>query len=133
MKTTIVCIIFAVMHLSFIGRSDKKDGKLEPIPAESSWVKSEVGVWMGNYNVWYKIDKKDNSVKLSYNKKKWTDSSNEAVWHDKYGRWMYIYGNKLMLSDNGTNWKEAPNRTWQDMTGTWYRFDSNWTLWEVKL
>lgn len=133
MKTSIVCIIFAVMHLNFIRHSDNKDGKFEPIPAESSWIKSEVGSWMGNYNVWCKIDKKDNSIKLSYDGKKWSDSSKEAVWQDKHGKLMCLYNNKLMCSENGTSWKEIFNRTWQDINGTWFRFDSNWDLWEVKM
>lgn len=133
MKTSIVCIIFAVMHLNFIRHSDIKDGKFEPIPAESSWIKSEVGAWIGNYNVWYKIDKKDNSIKLSYDGKKWSDASTEAVWQDKHGRWMCLFNNKVMCSENGAGWKEIFNRTWQDINGTWYRFDSNWELWEVKM
>lgn len=122
-----------MMQISFAGNPDRKDRNLEPIPAESSWMKSEVGMWMGNINVWYKINKKDNSIQLSYNKRKWTASSNEAAWNDKYGRWLCISGNKLMYSENGTNWKDVSNRAWQDMNGTWYRFDSNWDLWEVKL
>ncbi|MES2567719.1 MAG: hypothetical protein V4565_12680 [Bacteroidota bacterium] len=133
MKAAIVCIILALMHLSFVIPSDKKDGKLEPIPAESAWIKSEVGIWIGNYNVWYKFDKKDNRIKLSYNKKKWTYSSSEAVWHDRSDRWICRYNDKLMCSENGTIWKEVTNRTWQDIHGTWYRFDSSWDLWEVKL
>ncbi len=133
MKKTLILILFAIVQVSFAGNPDGKDKNLEPIPAESSWMKSEVGIWMGNYNVWYKIDNKDNTLKLSYNKKKWTNSSTEAVWHDKYGRWMCIYSNKLMYSENGTNWKDVSNRAWQDLNGTWYRFDSNWDLWEVKL
>jgi len=133
MKKAIALVFVALLNLNFIRHADIKDGKLEPIPAESSWMKSEVGVWMGNYNVWYKIDKKDNSIKLSYNKKKWTESSSEAAWQDKYGRWVCIYGNKLMSSENGKNWSEMANRAWQDINGTWYRLDTNWDLWEVKM
>ncbi len=133
MKTSIVCILFALLHLSFSSYSGPKDGNLEPIPAESAWIRSEVGMWMGDYNVWYKVDKKNNSIKLSYNKKKWSLSNTDAAWNDKYGRWLCIYNNKLMFSENGKNWEEVKNRMWQDINGTWYRLDNNWDLWEVKL
>jgi hypothetical protein len=133
MKAHLVCIVFAIFHLNLVGHSDIKDGRFEPIPAESSWIKSEGGAWLGNFNVWYKIDNKSHSVLVSYNKKKWKDSGTEAVWLDRHGRWMCFYNNKLMYSENGANWKEIFNRTWQDINGTWYRFDSNWDLWEVKI
>ncbi|MBL7935136.1 MAG: hypothetical protein JNM51_04925, partial [Bacteroidia bacterium] len=61
------------------------------------------------------------------------ETNGDAVWHDNHGRWLFITQNKLMYSENGKNWFEIPNRTWQDINGTWYRFDSNWDLWEVKL
>ncbi|MBI3519460.1 MAG: hypothetical protein HY062_08915 [Bacteroidetes bacterium] len=57
MKTIITCVVFALLHLSFMTHSGPKDGNIEPIPAESSWVRSEVGMWMGNYNVWFKVEK----------------------------------------------------------------------------
>lgn len=128
-----VCGLFALLHLSFTGPLKEKTGNVEPIPAETSWMKSEVGIWMGNYNAWYKIDKKTSVLKVSYNKKKWKETNGDAVWHDNHGRWLFITQNKLMYSENGKNWFEIPNRTWQDINGTWYRFDSNWDLWEVRL
>lgn len=131
--TTVVCCLVALLHLSFTGPLKLKDGNAEPIPAESAWIKSEVGSWMGNYNVWYKIDKKTNSIQLSYNKKKWKNADGEVVWNDNKGRWLFISNNKLMCSENGKYWSEITNRTWQDINGTWYRFDNSWDLWEVKL
>jgi hypothetical protein len=103
----------------------------EPIPDEASWVKSEAGIWLGSFKVWYKIDKKNYMVKLSHNKRKWVSAIN-AAWQDNHGNWLFIFENKLMYSDNGKNWNEIPTRTWQDMNGTWYKLDSNWDLWEVK-
>jgi predicted patatin/cPLA2 family phospholipase len=122
-----------MMHLSFTFPFIAKDGNVEPIPAESSWIKSEVARWMGNYNTWYKIDKKTLALRVSYNKKKWKSAERDIVWLDNKGRWLFITDNKLMCSENGKNWSEITNRSWQDMNGTWYRFDSNWDLWEVKL
>lgn len=134
MKTTIVvCCLVALLHLSFTGSLKLKDGNVEPIPAESAWMKSEVATWMGNYNTWYKIDKKTLALKVSYNKKKWKNTDGMAVWQDNHGKWLFISNNKLMSSDGGKIWTEITNRTWQDLNGTWYRFDSSWDLWEVKL
>lgn len=132
MKTIFICLFLIAGFIKANDLPTLKKDNLDPIPAESSWIKSEVGMWMGNYNVWYKIDKKTSTVKLSYNKRKWVSAS-DAAWHDNHGRWLFIFENKLMCSDNGKKWIEIPNRTWQDMHGTWYRFDTNWDLWEVKL
>ncbi len=133
MRVIIVCGLFAFLQLSFTGPLKLKDGNVEPIPQESAWVKSEVATWMGSYNTWYKIDKKTLILKVSYNKKKWKNTKGDAVWQDNHGKWLFISGNKLMTSDNGKHWTEITNKTWQDMNGTWYRFDSEWNLWEVKL
>lgn len=133
MKTIFICLFLIAGFLKASALPTLKKNKLEPIPAESSWIKSEVGVWLGNYNLWYKIDKKSNTIKLSHNKKKWIETKGDAVWHDNHGKWLFIFENKLMYSDNGKKWNEIQNRTWQDINGTWYRFDSNWDLWEVKL
>ena len=130
MKSIIVCLLFTAGLLTAGELPTSKKINNESIPAESFWVKSEIGMWMASYNVWYKIDKKSSTVKLSYNKKKWQISS-DAVWHDNHGRWFCIAENKIMYSDNGKNWKEVVNRTWQDLNGNWFRFDSNFDLYEV--
>lgn len=108
----------------------------EPMPAESFWVKSESGMWLGNYDVWYKIDhsvaaKLVNAIKLSRNKRKWKSSAN-VVWQDKQGRWITIANNRILWTEDSKHWIEVPSRAWQGIDGKWYRFDSNWELWEVK-
>ncbi len=133
MKKIITLCFFAVLQLSFVLHKTVLVSHVEPLPSESAWVKSQVGIWLGNYNVWYKIDKKSGAIKISYNKKKWKETSGIATWQDYKGRWLYIFEHQLMCSENGTQWKEIPNKTWQDIHGTWYRFDSQWDLWEVNL
>ena len=97
---------------------------------EASWVKSEVGMWMASYNVWYKVDVKTVTLKCSYNKRKWKTAV-DAVWHDNHGTWYCISQNKMMSSENGKKWIEVANRTWQDVNGIWFRFDSHFNLYEV--
>lgn len=130
MKTIIVCLLFITGLLKAGEIPAVKKTNYESIPTESFWVKSDVGMWLASYNVWYKIDKKNFNIKLSYNKKRWKSSS-DAVWHDNHGRWYCISENKMMYSDNGKNWNIAVNRTWQDMNGTWFRFDTNFNLYQV--
>lgn len=132
MKTIFICLFLIVGSLKANDLPTLKKSNLEQIPAESSWIKSDVGMWMGNYNLWYKIDKKTNAIKLSHNKKKWIETKGDAAWHDNHGKWLFIFENKLMYSDDGKKWYEIQNRTWQDINGAWFRFDSNWNLWEVK-
>ena len=132
MKTIFICLFLIVGCLKANDLPTLKKNNLEPIPAEAFWIKSEVGMWLGNYNAWYKINKKTNAIMVSYNKKKWAETKGDAAWNDNRGKWLFISENKLMCSDNGKNWNDIPNRTWQDINGIWYRFDSNWDLWEVK-
>lgn len=133
MKAIFICVLFALLHFGFAGPLKFKDGNVGPIPAESAWVRSQLGLWLGSHNVWYKMDKKTNSIQISYNKKKWTSAEGDAVWNDNKGRWLLISNNKLMCSETGKYWFEITNRTWQDVNGVWYRFDNEWNLWEVKL
>ena len=129
MKTIIICFFLGLSAL----RANDLPGtkKVEPVvPAESFWVKSEIGMWKASYNVWYKIDKKSSNIKLSYNKKRWK-SSLDAAWHDNFGVWYCISNNTMMSSVNGKNWKVVTNRTWQDVSGTWFRFDNQFNLYEV--
>jgi len=123
--------------LQFNSYSDvpTKPGHSEP-PAESFWVKSESGMWLGNYDVWYRIDNAEsarllNAIKLSKNKRKWKSSTN-VVWQDKQGRWLNISNNRLLWTEDGKHWVDVPNNSWQGIDGKWYRFDSAWELWEVK-
>lgn len=131
MKKLIVCLSIALVHLSFIGSKNSKDGNFERSPHESSWVKSPKGIWLGDNQIWCKIDKKKEFVKLSRNKRRWKTSS-VAVWTDKRGRWMCISNNKLMCTNRENKWLEMYNRTWQDINGKWYKLDVNLDLWEVK-
>lgn len=138
MKTIIICILFIFVQLkgsaAFISINDN-NGEL---PKESSWVKSETGMWFGDYNTWYKIDnssmeaKLSNAIKLSYNKKKWI-SSTDVAWQDKEGKWYYISNNRLLCTSDNKHWIEVPSRTWLGIDGVWCRFDANWELWEAKL
>ena len=82
MKAIFICVLFALLHFGFTGPLKFKDGNVEPIPSESAWVRSQLGLWLGSHNVWYKIDKKTNSIQISYNKKKWTSAEGDAVWND---------------------------------------------------
>src|ERR1700741_407348 len=134
MKTLFFCVLF-VSNVILGAASDKSmPGEL---PAESAWGRSESGIWFGDYNTWYKIDKSSieaklsNSIKISYNKKKW-QSSNVVAWQDKQGRWYYINNNRLLYTNDNKHWEEVPNRSWLGMDDVWYRLDSNWDLWEVR-
>ncbi len=100
------------------------------LPANALWIKSDAGMWMASYNVWYKIDKKTTALKCSYNKRKWTTAA-DAVWHDIRGKWYCIADGKMLSSENGKKWTEVINRSWQDLNGTWYRLDENFNLYEI--
>lgn len=135
MRALFFCILF--FGLSFIILAVPKDNSGE-LPKEATWVKSETGVWFGDYNLWYKIDKSStearitNSIKISHNKKKWQSADNVS-WHDKQGRWYYIDNNRLLYTNDNKHWLEVPNKTWQGPDDKWYKLDANWDLWEVKM
>jgi len=129
MKTFYFFILLVVMcgSGSVFGTSFSDPNK--PTESKGVWVKSEKGVWLGGYNRWYKIDRKNNSVKLSHNKKRWNTAPN-AAWQGKQGQWLYIYEGKLMSNSDG-RWIEITDKAWQDMNGKWYRFNSDWELEET--
>jgi hypothetical protein len=130
MKTIIVCLMLIAGTLLAGEKPVIKLFDDTPIPSEAFWVKSEVGMWKASYNVWYKVDKKNSSIKYSYNKRKWKDAI-DAVWHDNHGMWYCISQNKMMSSENGKKWIEVSNRSWQDVSGIWFRFDKDFNLYEV--
>src|SRR5689334_5717884 len=98
MKTLFYCILFFAIHSIGVASINFPFDNRGELPKETSWVKSETGMWFGDYNTWYKIDKSSleaklaNSIKISYNKKKW-QSSNVVAWQDKQGKWYYINNN----------------------------------------
>lgn len=134
MKTLFFYVLFLGAQCSNSAPLIKNDGEL---PKELSWVKSESGIWFGDYNLWYKLDKLSsvaksiNSIKVSYNKKKWQSADNVS-WHDKQGRWYYIDNNRLLYTNDNKHWEEVPNRSWLGADDKWYRLDANWDLWEAK-
>jgi len=123
MKTFLTLALILSVHISFISAHTVLNGPEKPAPIKNSWVKSEKGIWLGNYNTRYKIDKKNNAVKCSVNGTRWKKAS-DAVWQDQQGRWFCMYEGKLMCNSDGKNWTEVPDNKWQDLTGKWYRFDS---------
>ncbi|MES2761375.1 MAG: hypothetical protein V4677_04170 [Bacteroidota bacterium] len=128
MKTLFICFMLLVGALK-AGELPGKPNSTE-LPANALWVKSDVGMWMASYNVWYKVDKKTATLKSSYNKKRWKPAI-DAVWHDIHGKWYCIAENKVMMSESGKKWEEVVNRSWQDINGTWFRLDNNFNLYEV--
>lgn len=101
----------------------------KPADSKGTWIKSEKETWLGGYNIWYKLDRKNNLIKFSHNKRKWNAAAN-AAWQGKQGEWLYIYEGKLMSNSNG-RWVEVTDRSFQDLNGNWYRFNSNWELEET--
>jgi hypothetical protein len=135
-KTLIAGALIGFMHFIPFDGGKRSSDHSEPMPAESFWVRSETGVWLGNYDTWYKIDQATearllNAIKLSRNKRKWKSSTNVA-WQDKQGRWLTISNNRLLWTEDNKHWTEVPAKAWQGIDGKWYRFDANWELWEVK-
>jgi hypothetical protein len=127
-------IIYAAILFSLNFQLNAAFGKSKsevPFPAGITWQKSANGVWKGNSNMWYKIDKKNMSVKLSSNKRKWKPASN-VIWVDNQGRYLFIYENKLMASTDGNKWLVVSDAAWQGIDGKWYRFDEEWNLMEAK-
>lgn len=121
-----------LFSLSLPAKNDfKKTIHEVPFPAGITWEKSPEGMWKGSSNMWYKIDKKNKSVKLSANRKKWKPASN-VIWMDHQGRYLFIYENKLMASSDGNKWQVVPDASWQGLDGKWYRFDEEWDLLEAK-
>lgn len=132
MKTLMLSIVLVLVQWNaarIFGIGD--GGNDKTMPSESAWVKSETGVWLGNYHIWYKMDKKNSVVKFSRNGKKWKEAT-DVAWQDNHGRWLYIYQDKLVYSTDAKHWEELKDRTWQDVDGNWYRFDGNWELWVAK-
>lgn len=129
---TIITYAAILLSLSLPAKTSFKKitGEL-PFPAGISWEKSAGGMWKGNSNMWYKIDKKNKSVKLSPNRKKWKPASN-VIWMDRQGNYFFIYENKLMASTDGSKWLVVPDAAWQGIDGKWYRFDEEWNLLEGK-
>lgn len=96
-------------------------------PADvKSWTRSEKGIWLGGYNLWYKFDSRNKIIKFSRTRKKW-DTSPNAAWQDNKGSWFYIYQGRLISNSNGT-WEEVGDKAWQDLNGHWFRFNQNWEL-----
>lgn len=131
MKTLIIYAVILLGLNNQLKAAFVKNDSEVPFPAGTVWEKSAGGMWKGNSNMWYKIDKKNGSVKLSSNKKKWKPASN-VIWIDKQGRYLFIYENKLMASTDGSKWLVVNDAAWQDMDGKWYRFDEEWNLLEAK-
>ncbi len=135
-KIIVAGALMSFMLLNPFDDTKRVSGNTEPMPAESFWMKSESGMWLGNYDVWYKIDNSGsarllNAIKLSKNKRKWKSSTN-VVWQDKQGHWLNISNNRLLWTEDSKHWTEVPNKAWQGIDGKWYRFDADWELWEVK-
>jgi hypothetical protein len=129
MKTIVIIILASFLNLSGMVAGTSYSDPEKPAESKGTWVKSEKSTWLGGYNRWYKIDRKNNLIKFSYNKRKWNTSPN-AAWQGKQGQWLYIYEGKLMANSEG-RWVEVPDRTWQDMNGNWYRLNSSWELEEM--
>jgi hypothetical protein len=125
----IICFILLTGSLK-AGETPVTKPMATELPTNAFWVKSNTGMWMASYNVWYKVDRKTGALKSSYNKKRWTTAS-DAVWHDSHGMWYCISQNKMMSSENGKKWIEVTNRSWQDVSGIWFRFDNKFNLYEI--
>ncbi len=128
---TLIIYAAILLGLNLQAAAYKKNNSEVPFPAGTVWEKSTEGMWKGNSNMWYKIDKKNGSVKLSSNKKKWKPASN-VIWMDNQGRYLFIYENKLMASTDGNKWYVVNDAAWQGIDGKWYRFDEEWNLMQAK-
>jgi hypothetical protein len=94
----------------------------------SPWTKSKNSVWVGQYNIKYKIDKKG-KVSTCKDGKTWLPAK-DGVWLDHLGKWMKIEGKMVKWSgDDGKTWSETPGWKWQGGDGRWYKLDKQWVLW----
>jgi|GEM_PF-4515484 hypothetical protein len=99
-------------------------------PVGDAWTKSKTGVWIGQYNIRYKRDKKG-TITYSKDGKSWKPAK-DNVWLDHLGKQMKIAGNKVQWSnDAGKTWSETPEWKWQGGDGKWYKFDKSFTLWVI--
>ncbi len=120
-----------LLSLNLLSLTKLKPVNENPLPVGMNWQRSDKSIWKGSSNMWYKIDKKNMSVKLSSNKKKWKPGTN-SIWMDNKGRYLFIYENKLMSSEDGSKWLTVQDNAWQGIDGTWYKFDEEWNLMEAK-
>jgi hypothetical protein len=96
------------------------------VPADA-WSKSTTGIWVGQYGIKYKRDKKG-TVTQSKDGKAWKPAK-DNMWLDHLGKWMKISANKVQWSnDSGKTWSETPDWKWQGGDGKWYKFDKSFTL-----
>jgi hypothetical protein len=128
MKTLSILIIGLCFNSGLLFGTTFSDPE-KPTESKGTWIKSEKGTWLGGYKVWYKMDRKHNTIKFSHNKRKWNTAPN-AAWQGKQGEWLYIYEGKLMKNTGG-KWMDVPDRSFQDMNGNWYRFNPSWELEEM--
>ncbi|MFI5149294.1 MAG: hypothetical protein ACHQRM_06135 [Bacteroidia bacterium] len=92
-----------------------------------AWSKSKTGIWVGQYGIKYKKDKKG-TVTQSKDGKAWKPAK-DNMWLDHLGKWMKIMGNKVQWSnDSGKTWSETPDWKWQGGDGKWYKFDKSFSL-----
>lgn len=128
MKTVYILLLSLAFSSGSLFATNFSDPE-KPAESKGTWVKSEKGTWLGGYKVWYKIDRKNNLIKFSHNKRKWKTAAN-AAWQGKQGEWLYIFEGKLMKNSEG-KWMEVPDRSFQAMNGNWYRFNPDWELEEL--
>jgi hypothetical protein len=92
------------------------------------WVKSKGSVWVGQYNIKYKIDKKG-KVSSCKNGKTWLPAK-DGVWLDHLGKRMKMEGKVVKWSgDDGKTWSETPGGKWQGGDGKWYKIDKQYIVW----
>jgi len=100
---------------------------LAPNARVDAWSKSTTGIWVGQYGIKYKKDKKG-TITQSKDGKAWKPAK-DNMWLDHLGKWMKISGNKVQWSnDSGKTWSETPEWKWQGGDGKWYKFDKSFNL-----
>lgn len=97
-----------------------------------NWQKSNSPTWKGSSNgkaYTYRMEK--SSLQRSTDGKTW-ETVKDGVWTDNDGRWMRMYDNSVIWSDDqGKTWNDVINGQWQGTGNTWYRFDRDGNLWST--
>lgn len=99
------------------------------VKAASPYEKSTTGTWIGIDRLYYKLNAADKTVWSSVDGTTGWNQIKSGIWNDKNGKWIKVEGTKLIWSaDQGINWRDLPEGTWEAGDGKFHRFNASWQL-----
>jgi hypothetical protein len=124
-------LFFGALALMFTSVSAVANAIPKSSVITENWVKSADNMWKGK-TMFFKMV--PDGIIVSPDGKNWRNPKNFVpTWENKAGALIKKEGNALKQStDNGTTWTAMAEMKWEAPDGTWYKFDTNWQLWEIK-